>query len=151
MQDSRSYTHTRCRTDTTVEGPEFRAMSDPMAGMRSTYCVKCEDQFPVTEFAWSDTNELISNYYARHRKAASASDLWWCGNGGLAVLAGLGSVAGIILGIILGVTTTWLIGLVTGILLAITGAILGLVARETLFSRRIVKRVCGVNDTRMLR
>jgi hypothetical protein len=126
-------------------------MSDPMAGMRTTYCVDCEDQFPVTEFAWSDTNELISDYYARHRKSASASDLWWCGNGGLAFLAGVGAVAGIILGIILGATTSWLIGLITGAVLAMTGAILGVVTREKLLSRRIVKRVCGVNDTRMLR
>jgi hypothetical protein len=151
MKDSRSYTHVRCRTETTVDGPEFRAMSDPMAGMRTTYCAECEDQFPVSEFAWSDTKELISDYYARHRKTATASDLWWCGNGGLAVLAGIGALAGVILGIILCLTTSWLIGLITGVVLAIAGTVSGVATRETLVSQRIVKRVCGVDDTRMLR
>lgn len=150
MQDSRTYLHSRCRTETTVDGPEFRAMSDPLAGMRTTYCVHCEDQFPVSEFAWSDTNELISNYYARHLKNAKPADLWWCGNGGLAVLATVGLGLGMLLGVALGVATSWLIGLVAAILLAIGGAIAGVVVRETLFSRRIVKRVCGVDDTRAL-
>ena len=151
MQESRSYTHNQCRTETTVEGPEFSAMSDPMARMRTTYCVECGDHFPVAEFAWSDTNEVISDYYARHRKSANASDIWWCGNGGLATLVGIGLVVGVILGIITGLTTTWLFGLIAVVVLAITGAILGVIARESIFSRRIVKRVCGVDDTRMLR
>ena len=126
-------------------------MSDPLAGMRTTYCVSCEDQFPVSEFSWSDTDERISDYYARHRKNATALDLWWCGNGGLAFLAGIGFLAGAIFGIILGVMMSWLIGLVTGTVLAIVGAIVGVVMREVLFSKSIVKRVCGVDDTRMLR
>jgi len=151
MQESRVYKHSRCDTETRVDGPEFRAMSDPMAGMLTTYCVNCADQFPVAEFAWSDTNELISEYYARHRKTATGSDLWWCGNGGLALLAGLGLLSGIILGILLGSMTSWLIGTIAGIVLAIAGAIVGVVIREKQFSRRIVKRVCGVDDTRMLR
>lgn len=150
MQDSRTYKHGKCGTETTVDGPEFRAMSDPMAGMLTTYCVKCADQFSVTEFAWSDTNELISDYYARHRKTATGTDLWWCGNGGLALLAAIGLFAGIILGILLGLMTSWLIGVIAGIVLAIAGAITGVVIREKMFSKRIVKRVCGVDDTRML-
>lgn len=126
-------------------------MSDPLAGMRTTYCVKCEDQFPVSEFAWSDTNELISNYYARHRKNASASDLWWCGNGGLALLMGLGFMAGVVSGVVLGLMTSGLIGVISGTVLALAGAIAGAVLRENFFARRITKRVCGVSDTRLLR
>lgn len=151
MQESRTYTHSRCHTQTTVDGPEFRAMSDPLAGMRTTYCVKCEDQFPVSDFSWSDTNELISKYYARHGKTATASDVWWCGNGGLAFLVGIGFFAGVLFGVGLGTFTSWLTGLIAGSVLAIVGAIVGLVMRETFFSRRITKRVCGVDDTRMLR
>ena len=151
MNQSRTYLHRRCRTETTVDGPEFRAMSDPLAGMRTTYCVKCEQQFPVDEYVWSDTNELISAYYARHRKKATAADLWWCGNGGLAFLAGIGILTGLVVGVILAVNVSLLIGLITGLVLSIVGAIIGVVMRETIFSRSIVRRVCGVDDTRMLR
>lgn len=151
MQKSRTYTHSRCCTETTVDGPVLRAVSDPLAGMQLTYCVECEAQFPVAEFSWSDTDELISTYYARHREKATAADLWWCGNGGLAFLAGVGFLAGIILGIIICVTVSWLLGLIAGIILAIVGAIVGAVVRETLVLQSILKRVCGVDDTRKLR
>lgn len=151
MRESRTYTHRRCRTQTTVDGPEFRAISDPMAGMRTTYCGKCEDQFPVAEFLWTDTNEPIGDYYTRHRKNASPSDLWWCGNGGLATLVGLGVAIGIGWGVILSVLFSWLIGLIAGVVLAIAGAAAGLVLRETLISPRITERVCGDADTRSLR
>ncbi|XZE36069.1 hypothetical protein SH501x_001621 [Pirellulaceae bacterium SH501] len=151
MNNSRTYLHRRCRTETTVDGGEFQAMSDPLAGMRTTYCVKCDQQFPVDEYEWSDTNELISAYYARYRKKATAADLWWCGNGGLAFLAGIGVLTGAILGIILGVKVSLVVGLIAGFVLSIAGAIVGVVVRETILSRSIVRRVCGVKDTRMLR
>ena len=148
---SRIYLHRTCRTETTVDGADFCNMSNPMAGMRTTYCVKCEQQFPVDEYVWSDTNELISDYYARYRKKATAADLWWCSNGGLAFLAGIGSLTGAILGIVIGVNLSLPIGLIAGFVLSIVGAIVGVVIRETMFSPSIVRRVCGVYDTRTLR
>lgn len=58
MHESRTYTHRRCQMQTEMGGPEFRAMSDPLAGMKATFCSHCEDHFPVKEFAWSDSDEL---------------------------------------------------------------------------------------------
>lgn len=151
MQDSRTYTHSKCGTQTTVDGPAFRAVSDPMAGMRTTYCSSCDDQFPVSEYVWSDTDELISDYYSRYRKNASQSDIWWCGNGGLALLVGDGVCVGILLGIGVGLLTNLVLGLIAGVVLAVAGAAGGLFVRETIFSPRITQRVCGVADTRLLR
>lgn len=151
MRNARDYTHQLCQTETEISGPEFRAMSDPLADMKMTYCTYCDDHFPVNEFAWSDTNELISAYYARHRKRATSSDMWWCGNAGLFLLASLGLLAGIITGILLAMATSWLVGLIVGFVLALIGAITGMVVREKIVCPQIYRRVWGIADTRSLR
>ena len=150
MREHRCYVHRRCQSETEVSGPEFQAMSDPLAGMKSTYCVSCEEQFPVDEFAWSDTGESIADYYARYRGSATDSDLWWCGNPGLFALAAGGMTAGLASGILIGVFTSLIVGVIAAVVLAIAGAVVGVVVRETVVAPKIVRRVCRVPDTREL-
>lgn len=125
-------------------------MSDPLAGMQTTYCENCGDQYPVEEFAWSDTDEVISAYYARHRAKATPGDMWWCGNGGLAVLAAVGLLGGIVIGVGAGMATTFFVGLAVGVVGSLLGAIAGVLLRESFVAPRIARRVCGVDDTRSL-
>lgn len=61
QRTSREYVHHKCKTVTVIEGPEFAALADPLANMTGTYCAECDDAFPITEFAWADTGERISD------------------------------------------------------------------------------------------
>jgi hypothetical protein len=127
-------------------------MSDPLAGMKTTYCVACGDQFAVDEYAWSDTNESIADYYLRHQAGVRPSDLFWCGNGGLLLLVLIGLSGGAVFGLIVGMlVASWIIGLIIAGVLAMAGMVVAIVIRESMIAPKIRRRVCGVEDTRTLR
>ncbi len=151
VSESRAYLHERCKTETEIGGPEFHALSDPLANMRQTYCAECDRMFPLSEFHWADTRERIPDYYTRHGSKATAADRFLCTNGGLSLLAGGGFLAGIACGVPVGLKAGWFWGTAAAVGLGLVGALLGLVVRETLVSPRILRRVCGVDDTRRLR
>ncbi len=138
----RSYIHLRCRTETELDGPELRAVADPLARMVRTYCAECEEHFPMDQFAWSDTGEKISDYYRRYQGQVSpllrvlASRLgMFLIAGGLAWFAFSGSLV---------FHSIWVLG--AGLLLAV-----GSVAAHTLvLGPWILNRAFGTSDSREL-
>lgn len=149
-RESRAYTHLKCKTQTEVSGGEFRALSDPLASMQETVCIQCGDFFPLSEFAWSDTSEKITDYYKRHGKSATDIDRFLCSTPGLGFLAGAGFFLGVMFGVLLYFAIGGIAGFVVALILGLVGAVAGVVAREAVVSPKILQRVCGDTDTRNL-
>lgn len=106
----------------------------------------------MDQYVWSDTNESIGDYYTRHRAHARPMDLFWCGNGGLALLVLLAFSDAIFFGLLVGVLLSdWKIGVAVAASLTVAGAIVAVVIRESVVAPKIRRRVCGVEDTRELR
>jgi hypothetical protein len=151
VPESRSYTHLSCRAETVVSGPEFRAMSDPLADMTRTWCCECEDFFGVDQFAWSDTGEVIAQYYVRHARLATPTDRMLASRTGLLAVAGAGLLLGICLGVVVGWLTGFLVGLIGAVVLGLAGAVGGAMLHTMVLAPRVLQRICGVNDSRLLR
>jgi len=141
-RNSRDYMHTQCGGETTIEGPEYAALADPLTKMTSTYCSECEDVFPVNEFAWADTRERISDYYAHYQKQASGLQRFLASRAGMFTLSGVLFVAGLFLIPVLGPG----LGLAAGV----AGAILAIVLHVMVIGPMILRQVLGTNDPRQL-
>ena len=126
-RNSREYVHTQCGGETTVDGPEFAALADPLAKMTSTYCAECEEVFPVSQFVWADTRERISDYYAHYQKQASGLQQFLASRGGMFTLAGVMFVAGLAL--------TLVLGIVLGLIAGVAGAIVAIVLHVMVIGR----------------
>lgn len=148
--ESRFYLCTSCGEETEISGPEFLALADPLANMKQTYCVECEEYLPLDQFKWSDTGESIPDYYKRHGAKATNIDRFWCDTSGLLCLGILGLFVGGMLGAVVGMTSGFWFGAIASIVLGLAGGIAGLVIRETVISPRILERVCGTRDVTSL-
>lgn len=150
VPDSRTYRHMKCDEETVVAEESFSALSNPMSGIDKTMCSICAAMFPVSEFEWSDTNEKISDYYARHSKDATERERFLCSKNFMMIV------------ILLCVITTafgfyYLVKdedtMVQGICVftgLVVGAVIGANVFERIFEKPITKKVCGVSDTRVL-
>ena len=141
-RNSRDYVHTSCGGETTIDGPEYAAFADPLSKMTSTYCSECEDVFPVSEFAWADTRERISDYYAHYQKQASGLQQFLASRGGMFTLAGIMLVAGLSL--------TLVVGVVLGLVAGVAGAIVAIVLHVMVIGPMILRQVLGTSDPRQL-
>lgn len=138
----RDYTHRTCGTSTTVDGPEFRALADPLARMVSTYCAHCEDHFPIDQFAWSDTQERISDYYRRYQEKASPLQNFLASRMGMFTMAGALFLLGLAAALVLG--NFWLVA--GAVLLAIIAIVMHVVA----LAPWVLKQALGTSDAREL-
>jgi len=139
----RDYIHLRCGASTTIDGPEFRAMADPLAGMVATYCAQCGDVFSIDQFVWSDTREAISDYYLRYQSMGSPFQNFLASRTGMYVLAAIPFAIAMI-GFLIW-RNNWFI--FTGLLLAIIT-----IALHTVFlGPAILKQILGTGDARELR
>lgn len=155
---SRTYIHTACGQPTEVSGSEFMALADPLAGMERTVCSGCGEMDSLTQFAWADTGELISDYYLRHLQAVSPEDRrrasrrtmfrWIIGGGimGLLISIGLGWIVTWYMGALFGI----LFGLVTTVILVPLLGILGFRHFEANVVGPVIHRAFGVDDVRQL-
>jgi hypothetical protein len=150
IPESREYKHQTCKTSTEISGPKFHALSDPLAGMKTTYCGQCDAIFSLNEFVWTDTGESIPDYYERHRRKASENELMLCSNTGLVTLGAIGLLIGFMIGTAICLTIGGWVGVFIAAFMALVGAVGGVIARETVVAPKIIQRVCGVNDTRQL-
>jgi hypothetical protein len=141
-RNSRDYVHTQCGGETTIEGPEYAALADPLSKMTSTYCAECEDVFPVSDFKWADTRERISDYYAHYQKQASGLQQFFASRGGMFTLAGVMFVAGLSL--------TLVFGIVRGLIAGVAGAVVAIVFHVMVIGPMILRQVLGTNDPRQL-
>lgn len=140
-QSSRDYVHSQCGGVTTIEGPEFQSLADPLSKMHSTYCSECEDVFPISEFAWDDTQERISDYYARYQQQASSLQRFIASRGGMFTIAGVVFVVGLLSCAVLGAF---------GLAAAIVGAIVAIVLHVMVLGPMILRQVLGTADPTQL-
>jgi hypothetical protein len=140
-----------CNTETTADGQLFETLSDPLSDMRHTWCDQCNGRFPLAEFAWSDTGEKIPDYYARHGARATRLERFLCSRNFLTFSLIFGFVAGAVLGFLMFREKP---GMMKFVMTAFVGGI-GVVAfgslKEFFLAKLILRRVCGVKDTRMLK
>ncbi|MDB5341843.1 MAG: hypothetical protein JWP89_220 [Schlesneria sp.] len=147
---SRVYVHDKCQAPTVVGDDAFEAMSDPMAAMIRTWCCTCNGFYPVAQYAWADTGEKLTDYYARHSANASQMDRFLCSRKFLLICAATGLLVGLAIALIgfrkngnpptLAVTASFGVG----------GLILFGAVKELWLGKMISRRVCGVRDPRML-
>jgi hypothetical protein len=140
-QSSRDYVHSQCGGTTRVDGPEFQALADPLSRMQATYCSECEEMFPIHEFAWEDTQERISDYYARYQRQASGFQRFVGSRAGMFTLAGVVFV--------LGLTSSAFLGAL-GVAAAIFGAIIAIVLHVVVLGPMILRQVLGTADPTQL-
>lgn len=148
---SRTYRHTKCGEETIVADQSFEVVSNPMSSMEQTHCSNCNAMFPISEFKWSDTDETIADYYARHTANATDRQRFLCSKKfmmGLILLAAF-AAAGAISFLVRDSGTFVRVLCVLGGL--VIGAMIGMAIFVSGFANPISRKVCGVSDTRMLK
>ncbi|QDT54461.1 hypothetical protein Pan44_24940 [Caulifigura coniformis] len=146
----RTYRHARCQQETIVAGQSFEVVSNPMSSMERTFCTPCGAMFPIEEFAWVDSGETISDYYARHSASATPLQRTLCSKSFMVALIAVAAVA-------TSIGTSTLVAnndLFTRIMIAaggfLIGAFIGMAIFLSGFANPIKRQVCGVEDTRRL-
>ena len=73
VPEHRNYVHLKCSQITNVDGDDFEGLCNPFTGLFVvlTYCVHCQSQGSVENFAWVDTKESLANYRRRVRSTLS--------------------------------------------------------------------------------
>jgi hypothetical protein len=150
VPESRTYRHAKCGQDTVVSGQAFEVVSNPMSSMEQTQCSSCGAMFPITDFAWSDTGETISDYYARHSTSATPMQRFLCTKTFMVAVIAICIVAtevGIYFLLARGDRFVLAFCLAGGLVI---GAIIGMAVFVSGFADPIKRKVCGVRDTRSL-
>lgn len=150
VPESRAYRHLQCGNDTVVSGQAFEVVSNPMSSMERTQCSTCGSMFPITDFAWSDTQENLADYYARHSSSATPMQRLLCSKRfmvALVLLAALPTAAACFYLVRNGSILAKVICLFTGLVI---GAFIGATVFLQAFAEPIKRKVCGVSDTRQL-
>lgn len=151
IPEARAYLHEACSSETIVSGEAFEVLSDPLSDIERTWCETCVDYYPLSDFAWSDTGERITDYYARHSAGATELQRFLCSRLCLLITVTIGLLLGIILAYIGFRDDGFQALLLTAFTLGVIGAIVFGSIKEFVIAPAIVRKVCGVNDTRMLK
>lgn len=146
----RVYRHTRCEQETVVSGQSFEVVSNPMSSMERTFCTPCGAMFPIHEFAWIDTGEAISDYYARHSSSATPLQRFLCSKTFMVAVILVGAVATSAGMYFLFVNNKLGVRLFMALFGVIVGAFVGMAIFQSAFANPIKRRVCRVDDTRRL-
>jgi hypothetical protein len=151
VPESRAYRHLACGGATTVTGSPFEVITNPLASMHRTWCSDCNRYFPMDEYAWLDTGEKITDYWARHSARATRLERFLCSKTAMVLLVSAGLIAGMILGYFMFRQNQLAVKI---LMIPFMGG-LGVFAAAALFISVITKfilwRVCGVSDTRVLK
>jgi hypothetical protein len=148
LKRSRGYVHMRCGSVTVVDGPEFKAMSDPLCYMQRSFCVQCQRLSPVAELKWQDTNEPLVHYYQRYLQKVPASYRMLAKFDRQIAFAS--AVGGFFLGGIAGLTESLLVGIVAALGLAIVGFVTALLGLRRFLTTFVYEAAFGTCDTREL-
>lgn len=151
LPESRAYRHTKCGTETTVSGQSFETVSNPMSSMERTFCTSCNSMFGIDEYEWADTGETIADYYARHSKNATALQRFLSSKKfmmTLILIVALPAAIGAFLLLANNNSLSRTLGSLAGL---VVGAFIGMMLFVEAFAKPITRKVCGVNDTRVLK
>jgi hypothetical protein len=105
----------------------------------------------LSDYVWSDTGERITDYYARHGARATRVERFLCSRAFLVFCLVVGFVAGAILGFLLFRNDGGLLMLLMAAFTGVVGVIVFGSLKEFFLGKLIVRRVCGVSDTRLLK
>ena len=149
--ESRAYRHLKCGTETTVSGPSFETVSNPMSSMERTFCTSCNSMFGIDEYEWADTGESISDYYVRYTKNATSLQRFLSSKRfmvTLILLIALPAAIGVFLFMSNNNGIARVLGSIGGL---VVGAFIGMMLFVEAFAKPITRKVCGVTDTRVLK
>lgn len=151
IPESRAYRHTSCGGETVVSGQPFETVSNPMSSMEQTFCSECNAMFAISEYEWSDTDESIADYYARHSKNATGTQRFLTSKKfmvSLIAFSGLSAAIGAFLLLSNSSVGVRAFGAIGGLMI---GAFIGMMLFVEAFDKPITRNVCGVTDTRTLK
>lgn len=151
IPESRTYRHTTCGAETTIGDQSFEVASNPMSDMTQSYCTQCGGMVPITELEWTDTNETISDYYARHSANATDTQRLLCSKKSMLVLIAGCAVLGIIGMLSLADDDSMSSKLILGGGGLFIGCLVGAGTFSNLIEGPITRKVTGVKDTRTLK
>ena len=147
---SRTYVHTACEMETEIDDSDFEAIADPISRSSSLMCAHCEDVFPIDDFAWADTGELIVAYYERHSLNVGAVARVLGSRALGIVFAVVGLAGGGVLAIPAAASIGWMGGTLVGLVCGVIGACAGLLVWDAVLKPAIARRAFGVADCRSL-
>jgi hypothetical protein len=151
VPESRTYRHSRCQHETEVGGQSFEVVSNPMSSMEQTHCSTCGAMFPIAEFVWTDTDESISDYYARHTSGATALQRFLCSKKFMVAVIGIVAVVTASAAYALVAQQNRPARLICAVGGVMVGAMIGMAIFVSGIANPIKRKVCGVSDTRLLR
>lgn len=149
--ESRVYRHGVCNTDTEISGQAFESLSNPFTGLNLAWCGSCKAHFPLSEFAWADTDERITDYYLRHTARATVAERFLSSRLFLVILAAVGFLGGGSVGLLLFHDKTWVVKAFIATFVGGVGVFIFVSVQDFLVNRFLIWRVCGVNDARSLK
>jgi len=141
---SRDYIHIKCQEATTIDGPEFEMIANPLNGMLRTVCANCDDDFPLQEFVWADSNECITDYYDRYLKRATSFQCHLASRTGLYTQCGMVALFFAMIGLAIKREPAYIMGWV------IAGVIIGIILNVFVISPIITRQIFGTDDCRSL-
>lgn len=151
IPESRVYRHRICDSETVISGQSFEVASNPLAEMTRTWCNHCNSFFPVSDFEWADTGEQIALYYARHSARASNLERFLCSKTFLVASAVIGFLLGAAGGGYLFRNEALWLKIPMMLFVGFIGVFIAAAMNVSVIARIIVRRVCGVGDTRLLK
>jgi len=150
IPQSRAYRHLMCESVTVIAEDSFTVISNPLSDMTRTWCTYCDSYFPLSDYEWVDTGENISQYCARHSASASQLQRFLCSKTFWIICAVTGFMSGSIGGFLLFQDDAlWLKILMTP-MCGLFGVFGGAAVHIDIITKFIVRKVCGVTDTRVL-
>ncbi len=114
-------------------------------------CSTCGAMFPIAEYAWADTDESLSDYYARHTIHATPLQRFLCSKTFMVALIAIAAIAVAGAAYALVANDNWLTRLICVAGGLMIGAFIGMAIFVSGFANPIKRSVCGVSDTRLLR
>lgn len=151
VPESRSYRHLACGQETEVSGQSFSVVSDPMSSMERTMCSSCEAMFPIAEFAWADTNETLTDYYARHSAKATSLQRFLTSKKCMISLWIVGFLGGAVGAYFLFADNELWLKILMIPMTGVIGVIVASAFYVFALCGPISRSVCGVKDTRLLK
>jgi len=147
---SRTYFHIHCRQHTVVSDFDHIYVASVFDHPYETFCSTCQKHFPVADFCWSNTNERLTEYYARYQSKFSSSEKLICS--GIfpliaVVVAALGSA---VIGFLVPTLLLGRFGIIGALIGGLVGAVCGIKITEKI-GNSIRKRVLGTSDYTQLR
>lgn len=145
---SRSYTHIRCQTETEVTDPEFSYIANPLSFMERTVCAECGEAFSAHEFAWSDTNERLPDYYKRYLKNVSPT-VKSVASYSRSIIFGGGILIGL-LASLLALLINFIAAVICFIIVTLIAIVVNYLVFEFIMKNFMLEPAFGTKDVRML-